>query len=417
MGRKTGRRGLFGRRKESDLQVLPYCIRDHFLSPEQATYFKMILSAVGDTFAVCPRVYLADIISVPQDEADHFMEKLNGIQIDFLMCDKDTLQPLVAVVLSGETDITDDWRDREYFLDDVFEAAKLPLVRLFIGNPCSSGDLRECLLEAAESAGSKSLDGRFPGNWLNLEKTAPVEKFAPEQQPEQNYPESENHAEDSPQEAVLKLEDLQPEPATVEKTHLAFEWDESVPEEEQQPPEDLRQPQVEFSPSEEQVPIEIARKFIIENYEEKSRETEPLPRPAVLRFLHSEQEQTPGIDFFTGSISDIAPPQVEDKNGKEAGDNEFGQVKSNDTQSDREAPKNEAKEPDTFFSAELPDLEQLKAKMKQEVEMAARQALQSGAPSCPRCSTTMVLRTSRRGYRFYVCSNYPHCREVRGLYE
>ena len=120
MGRKTGRRGLFGRRKESDLQVLPYCIRYHFLSPEQATYFKMILSAVGDTFAVCPRVYLADIISVPQDEADHFMEKLNGIQIDFLMCDKDTLQPLVAVVLSGETDITDDWRDREYFLDDVF---------------------------------------------------------------------------------------------------------------------------------------------------------------------------------------------------------------------------------------------------------------------------------------------------------
>jgi hypothetical protein len=63
------------------------------------------------------------------------------------------------------------------------------------------------------------------------------------------------------------------------------------------------------------------------------------------------------------------------------------------------------------------NLEQLKERMKQEVEQAAKDAVQSGAPACPRCNATMVLRTSKRGHQFYVCANYPYCREVRGLYE
>ncbi|MBS3943206.1 MAG: topoisomerase DNA-binding C4 zinc finger domain-containing protein, partial [Dethiobacter sp.] len=63
------------------------------------------------------------------------------------------------------------------------------------------------------------------------------------------------------------------------------------------------------------------------------------------------------------------------------------------------------------------NLEQLKIKMKREIEQAARESMQSGTPACPRCAATMSLRTSKRGYRFYACANYPHCREVKGLYE
>ncbi len=431
MGRKTGHRGFFGRRKENGLQVLPYRIRDNFLSPEQASYFKMLLSAAGDTFAICPRVNLADIISVAQDEADHFKERLSGIQIDFLICDKDTLLPLAAVVLSRETEATNDLRERDYFLDDVFDAAKLPLVRFFTGNPYSPGDLRESLLEAAESVRPKSLDGLFPDSWTGLEKKAPPAKSKVWQQPEPSHQESEGHAEELLQEADLKQEEPQPEPEIIETAGEAYQERERykpVSEEDlapestwtpplKQPLEDLQQPQAVFMTAAEAAPLESAQEFLKEKHGAEIEKPKPLDSPAVLRFLHSEQEQTPGIDFFTGSLSDIPPPPEERMNAAEAGDLEFGPNKPSDVPSADMADGDDAQGPTAFFSAELPDLEQLKAKMKREVELAAQKALQSGAPECPRCTATMVLRTSRRGHRFYVCANYPHCREVKGLYE
>ena len=270
MGRRTGRRGFFGRRKESGLQVLPYRIRDNFLSPEQASYFKMILSAVGDIFAVCPGVYLADIISVTQqDEADHFMERLNGIQIDFLICDRDTLLPLAAVVLSGKlkqpmicgSGIFWMMYLRRRNCPWFFYRKPLQPWR-FAGMPSGGGRISQ----------AKPLDGRYPANWTELEKTAPEapeEKFKPWQQPDQDYQEGEYQAEEPLLEAALKLEESQPEPETVEKTHQEIERYEPVLEENsapvstwmpplKQPLEDLRQPQAEFTPLEEATPPETA---------------------------------------------------------------------------------------------------------------------------------------------------------------
>lgn len=43
-------------------------------------------------------------------------------------------------------------------------------------------------------------------------------------------------------------------------------------------------------------------------------------------------------------------------------------------------------------------------------------ALEGDAPTCPKCSAPMVVRTSsrgeRKGERFYGCPNYPRCRET-----
>ena len=39
---------------------------------------------------------------------------------------------------------------------------------------------------------------------------------------------------------------------------------------------------------------------------------------------------------------------------------------------------------------------------------------EAGAPACPRCGSTMLLRTSRRnGSQFWGCPGYPKCRGTR----
>ena len=430
MSRKARRLGfIFGGKNNAETdQILPYQVRDDYLSPEQTSFFRKLLSAVGDTYIIIPRVNMWDIFLVLNPEENrNFSKNISEKRIDFLLCDRETMMPLVGVELDGQPNHIEKPPEQEIYIDDIFEAAKLPLVRIFLSNPDNPQDLRERLFEAAGSAEEEraaendtpseterdgepvkdKADDHFPISGL----TDPLLKMAEHEPVEQT--EEQLKLPDLQREEPLKMPGLQPEEPLGEPVLIPEEplkIPELQPEELLRKVEPVRNPVLpERDPTLQEDQAEADRGVIPGTGDVEDK---PLPGPVERRFLNSQQEQTAGVDFFTGSVSNVESPLL--ANEINAGCVE--KILEEPAAGEGRRENHEGRELPNLSSGSL-NLEQLKERMKQEVEQAAQAAVQSGAPACLRCNATMVLRTSKRGHQFYVCANYPYCREVRGLYE
>lgn len=429
MNRKLSRRGsLFGgKSKVETIPGLPFRLRDDYLSPEQLSFLKLLLAAVGDIYIICPRVSLADIFSIIDEHRHrHLADSLRQKKIDLLLCDPHTMIPLAGLELAGKCNPMEKTRDQEVFIDDIFESAKLPLIRIYAANPCNPEDLRESILEVTG------------GNEISPEKikiSTEEEPSAEDQHLNSNLPDAlscleEAGLKDWRQEKLFKQPAPQLESIGIsmqiseerqDRLTAAGEYRQEMFQSTELPASKLpgRQPETVNRPATtggDPPRLELydnGRSGEVEvttSADEMAAGTSVVKseiRPA--RFMHSQTEQTPGIDFFTGSVSDVGrSPFVAEK----------GDILPGDEVSSEVGPIREDRlDPGVDFNNNPWNLEQLKIKMKREIEQAARESMQSGTPACPRCAATMSLRTSKRGYRFYACANYPHCREVKGLYE
>lgn len=120
----------FLRRKAQSEEILPYRLRDDFLSPAEFSFYKVLTSTLGSRFVVQSKVRLADIFFVarPNENVAYF-NKIAQRHLDFLVCDTATMKPLLGIELDDASHRRDSRQERDEFVERVFQAAKLPLLR------------------------------------------------------------------------------------------------------------------------------------------------------------------------------------------------------------------------------------------------------------------------------------------------
>jgi hypothetical protein len=112
-------------------ETLPYRVRDDFLSPAEASFYHVLQSMLGERLTICPKVSLAELFFVAQGEAHQtYQNKIDRKRIDFLLCQPQTLKPVLAIELDDSSHQRADRQERDAFVEQVFAAAKLPLVRV-----------------------------------------------------------------------------------------------------------------------------------------------------------------------------------------------------------------------------------------------------------------------------------------------
>lgn len=110
---------------------LPYRLRDDFLSPAEFSFYRVLLTAVASRATVCPKVNLADLFFVVRpNENQGFRNKIDRKHVDFLVCSPATMKPLCGIELDDASHARRDRQERDEFVDQVFEVAGLPLVRV-----------------------------------------------------------------------------------------------------------------------------------------------------------------------------------------------------------------------------------------------------------------------------------------------
>ena len=111
-------------------EVLPFRLRDDFLSAAEISFYHILLSAVGDSLTVCPKVNLSDLFFVSRpDRNQAAWNRISRKHIDFLLCDSRSLRPRVGIELDDSSHAREDRRVRDAFVQQVFDAAGLALLR------------------------------------------------------------------------------------------------------------------------------------------------------------------------------------------------------------------------------------------------------------------------------------------------
>ncbi len=125
----------------------PYKKVDNLLTNAELNFFKVLSLAILETdYYICPMVRLADIIQV--DASNNYISHFNRLRakhIDFLLCDKYTFKPLIAIELDDVSHTKGNRIERDDFLNAALKSAGLKLVRLSVFYTYNLSEIRELL--------------------------------------------------------------------------------------------------------------------------------------------------------------------------------------------------------------------------------------------------------------------------------
>ena len=109
----------------------PYVKRD-LLSPAEASFYRVLLQAAGDTFVVSPKVKLGDLINVAQGTPKWkgWRSKIDRKHADYVLVQRDTLTARAVIELDDASHNTAKAKERDAVKNQALAAAGLPLVRI-----------------------------------------------------------------------------------------------------------------------------------------------------------------------------------------------------------------------------------------------------------------------------------------------
>jgi hypothetical protein len=111
----------------------PYALSSSFLSPAEHNFFSVLRTTVSDQALISVKVGLGDLFEVKSNDPSEFRiyrNKIDRKHVDFLLCDPKTLRPLAGIELDDKSHQRSDRQARDEFVEHVFQAANLPLVRI-----------------------------------------------------------------------------------------------------------------------------------------------------------------------------------------------------------------------------------------------------------------------------------------------
>jgi len=130
---------------EPPAEQFPYKAKEALLTRGEIAFFAVLLQAVSDQQLVLSMVRLADVLYIPKG-TERWQSHFNRIQskhLDFVLCDKATLRPLLAIELDDATHRQTKRRQRDDFLNQALASARLPLLRVPAAGSYAVESLRE----------------------------------------------------------------------------------------------------------------------------------------------------------------------------------------------------------------------------------------------------------------------------------
>src|SRR5512140_1616810 len=115
---------------EAEETLLPYRLRERFLSTPEVALYKALWEMVGERYVIFAKVSLNDVFFIVRpNENVHYFNKLFRKHVDFLLCNPQTLRPQIGVELVRPVPVGGT-RTADQFMEDLFLTAGLPLIQI-----------------------------------------------------------------------------------------------------------------------------------------------------------------------------------------------------------------------------------------------------------------------------------------------
>jgi hypothetical protein len=140
--------------------TFPYRVRDDFLSPAEHNFYQILRSVIGTRAHICAKVSLADLFYVKSSNASEwriYTNKIDRKHVDFVLCDPQTMRPLAGVELDDKSHERADRKQRDGFVEGVFTAAGLDLLRVRVQRSYQPQELAALLETVLPSASDETI--------------------------------------------------------------------------------------------------------------------------------------------------------------------------------------------------------------------------------------------------------------------
>lgn len=158
--------------------VLPYRVRDDFVSAAELSLYHLVVDAAPDDNLVLAKVNLGDLFFVAEETVGSRMgwrSRIDRKHVDLLLCDRRTLRPLLGIELDDRSHAREDRRQRDEFVDKAFRSAGLPLLRVPARLAYNVQELRAAIEEALKvSAEPAAASTTMAASIVTLPQAAPA---------------------------------------------------------------------------------------------------------------------------------------------------------------------------------------------------------------------------------------------------
>ena len=142
---------LFGGQADSPAASIPriakVMISTKFVTKPEAEFFRLLREVVGPRGHVLAQVSLKQLLFFPNSSdrslRQTWVNKTCQKSVDFLICDPQKLQPLVAIELDEASHATPDRQTRDDDVEAILRAAGLPLVHVLTSPTYETRELEE----------------------------------------------------------------------------------------------------------------------------------------------------------------------------------------------------------------------------------------------------------------------------------
>lgn len=139
-----------GAMKLSDSGVsFPFRSKPQLFTPVENNFLKLIEQGVGREFRIVCRVRLSDVLSVRSQankkQGASAMSRASSRQLDFVLCDRDDMTPVMAIDLVHSDGKNKYKSQRDFFVSGALDAAGLPHARIKVKTGYTVDEIRECI--------------------------------------------------------------------------------------------------------------------------------------------------------------------------------------------------------------------------------------------------------------------------------
>ena len=104
---------------------------ERFLSFAESAFLRALRAAVADEYEIFAKVRLLDLLNMKAGEGRQAaFNRVQAKQLDFLLCERGTSRPVLAIELDDSSHQRSDRRARDAFVEEVLEVIGLPALRV-----------------------------------------------------------------------------------------------------------------------------------------------------------------------------------------------------------------------------------------------------------------------------------------------
>lgn len=125
----------------------PYVARERLVTKSELQFFLELRTAVDGDWEIFAMVRIADLLKVPTGikQRRAWLNKILSKHIDFVLCDKDTLNIAIAIELDDPSHNRPHRIERDTFVNAAFADADMPLLRIPTQKQYDPNELRKLI--------------------------------------------------------------------------------------------------------------------------------------------------------------------------------------------------------------------------------------------------------------------------------